>query len=105
MIQDLWIEACAVIFQLIIIILGIIYIHDFHLKAKMEQTTQFSIYAKIITASVEQTLGSGNGADKKEEARQALKAFTRGKLSEIELEHFIEGAVYEMNSLKVHKKI
>jgi hypothetical protein len=53
-------------------------------------------YAKILIASVEQTMAPGTGAAKKALVEAALSKKFGGKVTAEEIDHIIEAAVYEI---------
>lgn len=53
-------------------------------------------YAKILIASVEQTMGPGTGVAKKAMVEAALSKKCGGKITAEEIDHIIEAMVYEI---------
>lgn len=93
-----------IIIQLIIAILGGILMNYLRTKIGSEKMNQYAEIAKTVVKATEQTLGSGNGSDKKAESMQMIKQLTKNKLSEEQIDRLIEAAVYEMNTLlKINK--
>lgn len=99
MIEGIIMQVLTLVIQVIIITLGGFIISYLKSKIGNEKLNQYYLVAKIVVNSIEQTLGSGNGKGKKEEAIQIIKDITKGKLSDPQIEKLIEATVYEMNTL------
>lgn len=56
--------------------------------------------ANIFVQSVEQTMGGGNGANKKALVKQFLQAKLGWLMSSDQIDHLIEATVFEMNQAK-----
>lgn len=97
--QELITQILTMVVQVIIPIVGGYIINYLRIKVGTEKLNQYYKLSKTVVDSVEQTFGSGNGADKKEEAIQALRLLSKGRLSEDQIERMIEAAVYETNTL------
>ncbi len=90
-------ETLLILIQLIILIIGGVIIQYVREKIGEENFQLLYSLSKTVVIAVEQSIGAGHGADKKQEALQTLRNLTRGKLTEEQLERMIEAAVYEMN--------
>lgn len=96
---ELLTEVLIILIQVIGVIVGgflIRYIKD---KIGEESFKNYYSIAKIVVAAVEQTIGAGHGADKKQEAIQVLRNLTKWKLTDEQADKIIEAAVYEMNQI------
>jgi len=100
--QDLLVQLLIVIVQIAIVTIGG-YIINF-LKARIgnENFNKYYSLIKNIVMGVEQSLGPGNGPDKKAEVIQLIKKMTDNKLSDEQINSLIESAVFEMNLLLKH---
>jgi LL-H family phage holin len=78
-----------------------------YLKQKLgnEKTAQAYNLVKNIVLAVEQSLGPGKGADKKQEAIAYIKKLLGNTLSDDEINVLIEAAVKEMNMVLKQKGI
>jgi len=102
--EELVIELLTILVQIVVVAVGGFVIQYIKSKIGEEKLKLYLSYAKTVVTSVEQTIGGGHGVDKKQEAVQALKNITKGKLSDEQIDRLIEAAVYEMNVLlKEHK--
>lgn len=95
--QELITQILTTIVQLIITIVGGFLINYLMAKIWNEKFNRYHSLARMVVCSVEQTLGDGKGADKKEEAIQALRSLSKNKLSEDQIDRLIEASVHEMN--------
>lgn len=99
LLQETVTEVLIIIIQIVITILGGLLMNYLRTKIGIEKMNQYTEIAKTVVKATEQTLGSGNGADKKAESMQIIKHLTKNKLSDDQIERLIEAAVYEMNVL------
>ncbi len=90
-------ETLLILIQLIILIIGGVVIQYVREKIGEENFRLMYSLSKTVVTAVEQSIGAGNGADKKQEALQTLRNLTKGKLTEDQLDKMIEAAVFEMN--------
>jgi LL-H family phage holin len=97
--QELLTEIFVLLVQVIILVLGGFIINFLRISIGKDKFNYYHSLAKTVINSIEQTFGGGNGADKKEEAIQAIKSITKGKLSNDQIERIIEASVFEMNIL------
>lgn len=104
LLQDTVVQILIIIIQVVVTILGGLLMNYLRTKIGSEKMSQYAEIAKTIVKATEQTLGSGNGADKKAESMQLVKQLTKNKLSEEQIDRLIEAAVYDMNTLlKINK--
>lgn len=94
-----------VVIQAAIIVLGGFAVNYLKSKVGTENLNRYYNIVKMVVMGVEQSFGSGNGADKKAEAIQLIKKITGNKLSDVQISTLIETAVFEMNNLLKQNQI
>ncbi|NLY43697.1 MAG: phage holin [Clostridiaceae bacterium] len=95
-----WImEVLTILVQVALLIVGGYIVQFIGIKIEGEKLNNYYSIAKKVVTALEQTIGGGNGPDKKQEAIQALKSMIKEKLSDEEIDKLIEAAVFEMNRL------
>ena len=99
MIGELLAELLTVLIQILILIVGGYAIQYIRAKIGEQNLKVYCSLAKTVVTAIEQTIGGGHGADKKQEAVQVLKNFTKGKLTDEQIDKIIEAAVYEMKQI------
>ena len=99
MLGEIFLQSLMVIVQVVMLVVGGYLVHYIKIKVDKEKFYFFYSLSKTIVISVEQMIGPGHGVDKKQEAVQALKNLTKGKLSGEQMDRMIEAAVYEMNGM------
>ena len=103
--QDLLTQILTVVIQVAIVAIGGYFINFLRAKVGTENLNKYYSIIKMIVMGVEQTFGSGNGADKKAEAIQTIKKIIGNKLSDQQINTLIESAVFEMNNLLKNNQI
>ncbi|MCG8500748.1 MAG: phage holin [Firmicutes bacterium] len=99
MLNGILLQSLMLIIQAAILIVGVYIVQYIRLRLAKERFYFVYSLAKTVVISVEQMIGPGRGADKKQEALQVLKNLTKGKLSDEQMDRVIEAAVYEMNGM------
>jgi len=102
--QELLINLLLAVLQVVVLVVGGFLVNYLKTKIGVENYNKYySIVEKVIT-SVEQTLGPGRGQDKKDEAIQIIKKALGNKLTEEQINMFIEAAVFQMNTVLKNNK-
>lgn len=99
MLENLLYQVLLVVIQVVIVAVGGFLVNYLRAKVGTEKLSKYYDMVKKIVMAVEQSLGPGNGADKKEEAVQLVKNVMGNRMTETQIETFIETAVFEMNML------
>lgn len=101
--RELIIQILFYAIQLVVLVVLGYVIQFLQTKLGNEKFKKAYNLVKNVVLAIEQTLGSGNGADKKAEAVAIIKKMIGNKLSDDEINILIEAAVKEMNMVLKEK--